>query len=85
LSSILRALELVGVEDRPPDPLDQLAGEVVGLQVAEVDPLAIDNGVVVAVGPSVGLYEYLRHGFSFHSFVLGNSVATALEAAVNVS
>lgn len=56
----LLVLELVGVEDGPADPLDQLTREVVRLEIAQADALAVydrASGVVV----DVGQYEYLRH------------------------
>jgi hypothetical protein len=59
----LVVLELVGVEYRPADALDQLAGEVVGFEVGGGDALAIDDRVV-GVLRLVGDYEDLRHRVS---------------------
>jgi hypothetical protein len=57
--SVLSVLELIGVDDGPADPLDQLAGEMVGLEVGGADPLSVDDAGGVLRG--VGNYEYLRH------------------------
>jgi hypothetical protein len=53
-------LDLVGVYDRPTDPLDKLTGEVVGLEVGGADSLAIHDGARVSLG-RIGHYEYLWH------------------------
>jgi hypothetical protein len=54
-------LELIGVDDGPADPLDQLAREVVGLEIGGADPLSVDDGVGGVLG-RVGDYEDLGHG-----------------------
>jgi hypothetical protein len=43
-----------------PDPLDQLAREVVRVEVAGADPLPVHDRAVDLV-LAVGHYEYLRH------------------------
>jgi hypothetical protein len=52
--------ELVGVAESPADALRELAGEAGRLEVAEGDPLGVDDvaGGLVSV---VGHYEDLRH------------------------
>ena len=54
-------LERIGVEHRPADPLDQLTGEVIGLEVGGGNPLAIHDCARLLLW-GIGNDEYLRHG-----------------------
>jgi uncharacterized repeat protein (TIGR01451 family) len=58
--SLSLVLKLLGVDHGPADTLDQLAGEMIRLQVGADDPLSIDDRVR-GLG-RVGDYEYLWHG-----------------------
>jgi demethylmenaquinone methyltransferase/2-methoxy-6-polyprenyl-1,4-benzoquinol methylase len=57
---VVLLLDLVGVLDRPADALDQLAREVVRLEIGADDSLAIDDGARGPLG-GIGHYEYLGH------------------------
>ncbi len=53
-------LELVGIQNRPSHPLDEMAREMIGLEIAQRHPLAVDNGSRGLVG-GIRDYDNLRH------------------------
>jgi hypothetical protein len=57
---VLRVLDLVGVYDRPADPLNKLTGKVVRLEIGGADPLSIHDGARIPLG-RVSHYKYLWH------------------------
>jgi hypothetical protein len=72
------ALELVRVAHRPADPLDQLTGEVRGLEIGGGDPLPVDD--LAGVLRRVGHYEYLWHASSFHWVARAAKLAKSIKS-----
>jgi hypothetical protein len=75
----------VGVADRPPQPLDELGGEVLRLQVGEAHPLTQHDCIFTLLAVRISKHDYLRHRFLLVYVYLRLRVAPPNHAAVNIS
>jgi hypothetical protein len=76
---VVLLFDRVGIVHGPAHPLDQLTGEVVGLQVGGGYSLSIHDPVRGLLG-DVGDYEYLRHC----SLLVGDADSIALKPEAEV-
>jgi hypothetical protein len=53
----------VGVAHRPPQPLDEMGGEMVGLKIGGADPLTQHHGVFSLLAGRISKHDYLGHRF----------------------
>jgi hypothetical protein len=53
----------VGIAHRPPQPFDEVRGEVVRLEVGEAHPLTQRHSLCSLLAVRISKHDYLRHRF----------------------
>jgi hypothetical protein len=59
MDATIVALQLAGVVDGPADVLHELAGEMIGAEIGDRDPLSVDDGARSRIR-RIGHYEFSR-------------------------
>jgi len=75
----------VGVTDCPPEPLDEMSGEVLGLQVGQAHPFPEHDRLILLPAGRISKHDYLRHRFLLMDVCFPSRVARPDDGAVNIS
>jgi hypothetical protein len=78
-------LDLVGVADGPPEPLDEMSGEVLGLEVGQAHPFPEHDRLMLRLAGRISKHDYVRHRFLLVDVCFSSRVALPDDGAVNIS